>query len=92
MFPLFAINNLDKFLLNTTIPIVLHITIYLFIANSTNNPLKTYYADNLFKRKLKENKNKTKAGEVYRICTCRFYKGCYGYMITYFFIFDFPYF
>ena len=44
--------------------IVLHITIYLFIANlgnSTNNPLKTYYADNLLK--IKEN-YKTKAGEV----------------------------
>ena len=39
MFPLFAINNLDNNLLNTTK--------YLFIANSTNNPLKTYYADNL---------------------------------------------
>ena len=44
MFPLFAINNLDENLLN----IVLNITIYLFIANSTDNPLKTYYADNLF--------------------------------------------
>ena len=50
MFPLFAINNLDTNLLNTTIGIVLHITIYLFIANSTNNPLKTYYAYNLLKR------------------------------------------
>ena len=32
------------------------ITIKLFIANSTNNPLKTYYADNLLKRKLKKKK------------------------------------
>ena len=36
--------------------LVLHIKIHLFIANSTNNPLKTYYADNLLKRKLKEKK------------------------------------
>ena len=32
-------------------------TIYLFINNYTNNPLKSYYADNLLtKRKLKEKK------------------------------------